>query len=404
MSDVLDALSAAKAAIRSEAEARASLRQREATGEALPQGVTANDIDGDPAPLLLTDTVKQARPVIVTPAATYTGAEMRRKNAIVLAAPAARAELGALTATLARPEDLFPAEPAASHAIAALGGVRVAFELGRRATDTLMTQLGVTEAHALFEDPAFAALALEAAAGPLIEQIERATGVALVLEQWNAGPRLDTDTARQDRLEWVVDGLQDGPERAALCGDSAILDLALDHLGRAAAEAGGGAIRAEAVLQLPAALRLPSTRLTLAEISRLEPGDLVLDGFDWRDLRLCVSRARWRVALEEDKRVSILETASPTEAAVEAELSHLPEAASDADSASISDAELAVSFELARTTVPLSTARRLEPGFVFPLDRAVSAEVDIIVSNRRFGRGRIVEIDGEIGVEIVRVG
>ncbi len=54
--------------------------------------------------------------------------------------------------------------------------------------------------------------------------------------------------------------------------------------------------------------------------------------------------------------------------------------------------------------VPVSTARRLAPGYVFSLDRSVSAEVDIIVSNRRFGRGRIVEIDGEIGVEIVRIG
>lgn len=430
MSDALDALRAAEAAIRegrgiddaASAAADPSMTDASATdASATGQAAALQDPAGTPSATATGDGAKAGesgdaaeagaervaprRPVIVTPARACTRRAAQRTNAIVLAAPAAAATLGALTARLAMPGQNFPPEPAASHATVSLGGVRITLELGARVTAVLLRALDVSRPDALLEDPMLAALAVEAVAASLIGRIEQAAGVAVTIDSWRAGPMpVEPGEPARDRLEWVVDSPENAPERAALIGARAMIDLVLEHLGRAAAEAGAGVAETEAALSLPTALRLPSTVLTLAELSALEPGDVVFDRFDRQDLRLCVCSRRWRVALEEDKRVTIQDEANPTEAAVEAELSTLPEMGAEEGGADLADAELAVSFELARTTVPVSTARRLAPGYVFSLDRSVSAEVDIIVSNRRFGRGRIVEIDGEIGVEIVRIG
>lgn len=402
MSEVLQALEAAKAAILGGAPADAATEDpAPAVLEAAPEPATETESDATTTPPDADAPPRRA--AMLAPAARYSAAEIARANALVLAAPAARAALGPLTVALAGPEPLLPAEAPATQARVMLGGVALTLDLGWRTTETLADLTRAPDVDALLADPPLAALALEAAAAPLLDRIERAAGVRIEIQDWRVAASEPTPPEPgEDLLQWAVNGLDRAPERATLRGERAVLDLALEHLSRAAEASRRGAEEAEGALFLPAALRLPTTRLTLGELSRLAPGDVVLDGFDRRDLRLCVISRRWRAALEEEVRVSIEDLADPAETAAEAETADLNSVGDAA--AELADAELNVSFELARTSLPLSTARRLAPGYVFSLDRAVTSEVDIIVSNRRFGRGRLVEIDGEIGVEIVRIG
>ena len=66
--------------------------------------------------------------------------------------------------------------------------------------------------------------------------------------------------------------------------------------------------------------------------------------------------------------------------------------------------EVTLVFELARIEVPLKELAGWEEGAVVELDRTVDTEVDIVLHQgrhpRMIGRGRVVELEGRIGIEI----
>jgi type III secretion protein Q len=67
------------------------------------------------------------------------------------------------------------------------------------------------------------------------------------------------------------------------------------------------------------------------------------------------------------------------------------------------DIPLKLLFELGRVELPLGELRRLAPGAVIPLPRAIDDSVDISANGRRIGRGTLVRIGDSLGVRITRL-
>ena len=67
------------------------------------------------------------------------------------------------------------------------------------------------------------------------------------------------------------------------------------------------------------------------------------------------------------------------------------------------DIPVALSFEVGRLTMPLGQLRRLGPGSVIELHRSRQELVEIAAHGRSIGQGELVEIEGAVGVRIVRL-
>lgn len=74
-----------------------------------------------------------------------------------------------------------------------------------------------------------------------------------------------------------------------------------------------------------------------------------------------------------------------------------------AEEHAFSDVRLRVSAELGRTWMPVAEAVAQPPGAVIDLDRSPEDPVDLMVSGRRLGRGRLVVVDGEWALEIEEI-
>jgi flagellar motor switch protein FliN/FliY len=63
--------------------------------------------------------------------------------------------------------------------------------------------------------------------------------------------------------------------------------------------------------------------------------------------------------------------------------------------------ELPVQVVLGRTTLALEDVMRLSVGSVVDLRRSLSEPVEIVIRGRVIARGRLVEVDGKYGVEVI---
>jgi type III secretion protein Q len=74
------------------------------------------------------------------------------------------------------------------------------------------------------------------------------------------------------------------------------------------------------------------------------------------------------------------------------------------DATELDDLPVRLAFELGRLELPLAEITTLGVGHVFELGRDTTQPVDILANGRRIGCGRIVDIAGSLGVQIVRIG
>lgn len=229
-------------------------------------------------------------------------------------------------------------------------------------------------------DPEVAALLVEAALEPALDQLDRVLGVLSRIERWSAQP-----PSGADRIWLGAAMTRDGVAlaRAAFGVAEADAERFADWLGRAP-HLGAN----DRLIALRARLGLAPITLGRDEVAALGPGDVLFGDFSLRDMRLAMGGAIWRCGMSDETSV-LTDEALPIEAA---------------SGGALDGAEVEMSFEFARLSVPLAEARSVKPGYVFPLGRRLGSEVEIYVSDRRFGRGRLVEIDGELGVELTRVG
>ncbi len=68
------------------------------------------------------------------------------------------------------------------------------------------------------------------------------------------------------------------------------------------------------------------------------------------------------------------------------------------------DAPLELTVELARFTLPLEEVANLQPGIVLTTGRPVGESVTLRAGGHAFASGELVDVDGEVGVRILRAG
>tara|TARA_Y100000815_G_C13070540_1_gene397971 strand:+ start:248 stop:550 length:303 start_codon:yes stop_codon:yes gene_type:complete len=69
----------------------------------------------------------------------------------------------------------------------------------------------------------------------------------------------------------------------------------------------------------------------------------------------------------------------------------------------LKDVSLTVQAELGRTRRQVKDILRLQVGTVLQLDKEAGDPVDVLVNDKAIARGKVVEIDGQYGVQITEI-
>lgn len=143
--------------------------------------------------------------------------------------------------------------------------------------------------------------------------------------------------------------------------------------------------------------------VTTADLMAARAGDVIpVDTLPDGDLLLVLGeRFVWRTRREDAGLLLLTRRLRPR--AIGLERWMMDEAIED-DAAELDDLPVRLAFELGRLELPLAEVTTLGEGHVFELAREVAQPVDILANGRRIGRGRIVDIAGSLGVQIVRIG
>lgn len=268
-------------------------------------------------------------------------------------------------------------------------------------------------------DPETAAILAEAGLERALDGAEAAIGAKISVLAWSTG-------APAGDLTWIAGRLldSDGAQaRVAFGVGEAMAARLAGWLAPRPAQA-----RNDRAIGLRATLRFPPMVLSRAALEALRPGDTIFDELSLANLRLAIGPAQWRCAMSDDGVTKVGDAVEGARGALARDAGR-PEAAAEGDGvdadlqswaadrdgvqaiaedapvdARLELADIVLAVELARATLPLDEARRVGPGYVLPLGRGLGSEVDVMIADRRFGRGRLVEVEGEIAVEILRVG
>ncbi len=245
--------------------------------------------------------------------------------------------------------------------------------------------------------PDAAALLLEAALLPVLERAERATGrdIRLLELRPDAGP------VPPGGLGLSLDG---GERRWGL------------HV--AAGEAGRDAVaellsvwpaapRAMARLPFPAAVRIGTTRLALWAIRSLCPGDAVLLEVGRGGGGMLVVGDAWLAEANRDGDGWHLSGAlRPARSRDEVEWTMQDEddVKRDAEfTIDVDELPVRLGFDVGRLDIALGELRRLNVGSIIELGRGAEDIVRISANGRLIGQGTLVDVEGKVGVRIVRM-
>ena len=202
---------------------------------------------------------------------------------------------------------------------------------------------------------------------------------------------------------------------ALLRGTSEALLHALTQPAWKAIDNGESETGANWPLQLP--LRIGSTVLRMPELKSLEAGDIVpienarFGPTGEGELHIADSVARGVLHLGNQSQFEVTEW-HPTNTEADMNLLHEPDDEQaghahepfDAADTSLDALPVTLIFELGSIELPLSELRDLGPGSVLPLVGARQPHVSIRVGSHRVGAGELVELDGQLAVEIHRIG
>ena len=144
--------------------------------------------------------------------------------------------------------------------------------------------------------------------------------------------------------------------------------------------------------------------VTVAELDTARPGDVILAEALPADELLLVAGERfaWR-ARHDGTQLHIVSPRLHAPAVGLERWLMTNEFAAD-DAAGLDELPVRLAFELGRIELPLAELALLGSGHVFELARDEAQPVDIVANGRRIGQGRIVDVAGSIGVQIVRMG
>jgi len=145
------------------------------------------------------------------------------------------------------------------------------------------------------------------------------------------------------------------------------------------------------------AIEAGSQELTIDELESLEPGDIVMLA-SFRPAIVVGGRLIAAVRRQSDG-FELDGAFSPRAGrAMAGSLSEL-----QGDQKSRGEHILHVAFEMGRTTMTLGEIDALKPGLRLPLAQLEETAVDIVVGNRRIGRGELTSIGAGLGVRVVHL-
>ncbi len=194
------------------------------------------------------------------------------------------------------------------------------------------------------------------------------------------------------------------PIRLCLPDRESALGLAerLDRLPRRRTKGGAAAV------PIPVSLEAGRMRLVLNELAGLEQDDILLpETYPAREglltLRLCAaSHARTFACTVEGAAATITSVDSVLE-------EPMPEATQTADAApseraDTGELEVTLTFELERRLMTVRDVETLAPGYTFAFGGDALAPVTLRANGKAIGTGRLVDLDGTLGVQVVTLG
>ena len=166
----------------------------------------------------------------------------------------------------------------------------------------------------------------------------------------------------------------------------------------------------DVALRVP--VRLGTSALPLSAVRALGPGDVVpltrplFDLAGEGELRIAQGVAKVVLRIGNRSAVELTEW-QPTTAGqtmndrLESPYDLGTEAGTDA---SLDELPVALTFDIGTLEVTLAELQALEPGSVLPLNGMLPPEVAICAGGRRLGTGELVELEGQLAVEVRRMG
>jgi type III secretion protein Q len=160
---------------------------------------------------------------------------------------------------------------------------------------------------------------------------------------------------------------------------------------------------------MPAALRVGTTRLSIAAFMSLRPGDAVLLQIgDGKSGMLVVAEVWTALARYDAANWRLLEAPKPASGAgrMEWTMRRIDTVDDGPDNSPINDPDqlpVQLTFEVGRLEITLAELRRLGPGSVLELGRDIAEPVRISAQGRPVGQGELVDVEGMVGVKVVRL-
>jgi type III secretion protein Q len=161
-------------------------------------------------------------------------------------------------------------------------------------------------------------------------------------------------------------------------------------------------------LPLPLGFEIGACRLSVAQLSSLRPGDVVLLQTYYPasgEILVAIARAAARATLAGRGATLCGRFGNRPAFAMEMNTTQADGAkASSADTnATLDQIEVTLTFELGRRMIDLRTLRSMAPGYIFDLGRDPEGPVDILANGKTIGTGEIVRIGETIGVRAIRL-
>ena len=232
------------------------------------------------------------------------------------------------------------------------------------------------------------------------EGLQAGLGVPVVIEQveLGAGVAQKADPAQGSLLFSVefTGGPGQGGESALVSASPVVPADAVgfcEILARLPRRNDGPFAKASGSIPVRVAFRAAETRLLLEEFRTLSLGDIVLVN-DWMP---ATGRAEFGVYLRNRKIIAAACTLSDQKA----QLTETPYFLSDTAMDDKNSIEVLLTFDLEERTIPLSDLESLTEGYTFTLSSPARAPVTIRANGKPIAIGRLVDINGKLGVEIV---
>ena len=160
---------------------------------------------------------------------------------------------------------------------------------------------------------------------------------------------------------------------------------------------------------VPVSLEAGSMRLSVNELSSLEPDDVLLpETYPAREgrvtLRLCATSRSLAFACSlAEGCATILSVLNPEEGPMSDE-NNTAAGAAPSEGVDTGELEVTLTFELERRLMTVRDVETLAPGYTFAFGGDALAPVTLYANGKSVGKGRLVDLNGTLGVQVVSLG